>query len=76
MKIAIIGTGGVGGYFGAKLAKANNDVTFLARGEHLKVMLSDGLSVKSILGDFKIENVKATNIITKMGKSDLVILAV
>jgi len=34
MKIAIIGTGGVGGYFGAKLARAGYDVTFLARGEH------------------------------------------
>ena len=38
MKIAIIGTGGVGGYFGGKLAKAGCDVTFLARGEHLKAI--------------------------------------
>jgi 2-dehydropantoate 2-reductase len=38
MKIAIIGIGGVGGYFGGKLAKAGYDVTFLARGEHLKMI--------------------------------------
>ena len=38
MKIAIVGTGGVGGYFGGKLAMAGNDVTFLARGEHLKAI--------------------------------------
>ncbi|MDD4606398.1 MAG: 2-dehydropantoate 2-reductase N-terminal domain-containing protein, partial [Dysgonamonadaceae bacterium] len=38
MKIAIIGTGGVGGYFGAKLARAGFDITFLARGDHLKAI--------------------------------------
>lgn len=76
MKIAIIGTGGVGGYFGAKLAKAGFDVTFLARGEHLKAILARGLKVKSILGDFEVENLKATDKITDIEHPDLVIIAV
>jgi len=43
MRIAIIGAGGVGGYFGGKLAQAGNDVTFVARGEHLRAMREKGL---------------------------------
>jgi 2-dehydropantoate 2-reductase len=76
MRIAIIGSGGVGGYFGAKLVKAGFDVTFLARGEQLKAILSKGLIVKSILGDFKAENLKATDKITEIESPDLVILGV
>lgn len=76
MKIAIIGTGGVGGYFGAKLAKAGLDVTFLARGEHLKAIQNKGLKVKSILGDFEVKNLKATDKITDIEHPDLVIVGV
>ncbi len=76
MRIAVIGTGGVGGYFGAKLAKAGYDVTFLARGEHLKAMQQNGLTVKSIEGDFKVDAVNATDIINSIGLVDLVILGV
>jgi 2-dehydropantoate 2-reductase len=76
MKIAIIGSGGVGGYFGCKMAKAGLDVTFLARGEHLKMIRENGLSVKSILGDFHIDTVKVTNNIRSIGICDLIILAV
>jgi 2-dehydropantoate 2-reductase len=76
MKIAIIGSGGVGGYFGGKMANAGFDVTFLARGEHLKMIMEKGLTVKSILGDFHVETVKATDRIQKIGISDLIILAV
>ena len=76
MKTAILGTGGVGGYFGGKMAKAGFDVTFLARGEHLKLMKANGLTVKSILGDFNVNPVKATNRIHDIGESDLIILAV
>ena len=61
MKIAIIGTGGAGGYFGGKLALAGNNVTFLARGEHLKAIKENGLSVKSISGDFHVHPAKATD---------------
>jgi len=76
MKIAIIGTGGVGGYFGGKLSQAGHDLTFLARGEHLKAIQSNGLIVKSILGDFIAKPVKATDQIKNIGKSDLVILGI
>ncbi len=76
MKIAIIGTGGVGGYFGGKLAKAGYDVTFLARGEHLSAIQQKGLTVKSILGDFTIDPVKVTDRIDTIGLTDLVILGV
>jgi 2-dehydropantoate 2-reductase len=75
MKIAIIGSGGVGGYFGAKIAKAGFDVTFLARGEHLKAIKTSGLTVKSILGDFHVDSVKATDKIHSIGTVDLIILA-
>lgn len=76
MKISIIGTGGVGGYFGAKLAKAGYDVTFLARGEHLKVIQTKGLTIKSIQGDFEVHSVKATDKIKNIESPDLIIIGV
>ena len=76
MTIAIIGTGGVGGYFGGKLAKAGYDVTFLARGTNLKAIQQKGLTVKSILGDFTIDPVNVTDRIDTIGLTDLVILGV
>ncbi len=76
MKTAIIGSGGVGGYFGAKLVRAGFDVTFVARGEQLKAMLDKGLTVKSILGDFKVDKLKVTEKITEIESPDLVILGV
>ena len=47
MRIAVIGTGGVGGYFGALLARAGHDVTFVARGAHLTAMQEHGLRIDS-----------------------------
>ena len=76
MKIAIVGSGGVGGYFGGKLAKAGFDVTFVARGAHLRAMQSGGLTVKSILGDFEVPTVKATSNLHEIAGCDLLILAV
>ncbi|MFT4192660.1 MAG: 2-dehydropantoate 2-reductase N-terminal domain-containing protein [Comamonas sp.] len=52
MKIAIMGTGGVGGYFGAKLALGGNEVSFIARGAHLAAIKEHGLTVHSPLGNF------------------------
>ncbi len=52
MRFAIIGSGAVGGYYGAKLAQAGHDVTFLARGAHLAAIRAHGMAVKSPLGDF------------------------
>lgn len=76
MKTAVIGTGGVGGYFGGRLANAGFDVTFLARGEHLREIQQNGLRVKSLKGDFIIDNAQATDTVQKIGTADLVILAV
>jgi len=76
MKIAIIGTGGVGGFFGGKLALAGNDVAFLARGAHLEAIKKNGLTVQSILGDFHVDQFMVTDRITEIDKPDLVILAV
>lgn len=76
MKIAVIGIGGVGGYFGGKLANAGFNVTFLSRGEQLKAVLNNGLTVKSILGDFHVPNVKATNKVTDIENPELVLVAV
>jgi 2-dehydropantoate 2-reductase len=76
MKISIIGTGAVGGYFGGKLANTGCDVTFLARGEHLKQIKTNGLTIKSILGDFHIGSAKATDKIKDIEISDLIILGV
>jgi len=52
MRIAVFGSGGVGGYFGGRLALAGEDVTFIARGEHLRAIQSKGLTVDSLNGDF------------------------
>jgi 2-dehydropantoate 2-reductase len=76
LKIAVIGTGGVGGYFGGKLAKAGHDVVFLARGEHYKALLNSGLRVSSIGGDFVVAPVSVVNQIDLIGPVDLVIVAI
>lgn len=75
MKIAIIGTGGVGGYFGGRLAMAGNEVTFVARGNHLEAIQKNGLTVKSIHGDFLVKPVKVTSDIASTDRVDLVIVA-
>jgi 2-dehydropantoate 2-reductase len=76
MKIAIFGTGGVGGYFGARLAQAGEDVSFIARGGHLHAIRENGLRVESILGDFVIQPAKASDDPAEIGTVDLVILGV
>jgi 2-dehydropantoate 2-reductase len=76
MRIAIFGTGGVGGYFGGRLAQAGEDVTFIARGEHLRAIQSKGLRVDSLIGDFVIHPAKATDSVAEIGAVDLVILGV
>ena len=55
MRIAVIGVGGVGGYFGARLAQAGEEVTFIARGETLRALRENGLRVESVDGDMLIE---------------------
>jgi 2-dehydropantoate 2-reductase len=75
MRFAIFGTGGVGGYFGGKLAQAGEDVTFIARGEHLNAIRERGLRVDSLLGDFNVQPIKATEDPSKVGAVDVVLLA-
>jgi 2-dehydropantoate 2-reductase len=76
MKIGIIGTGGVGGYFGGKIAKAGYDVTFVARGLNLDELKTNGLTVKSVQGDFKIGKVNATDKIGDLKHADLILICV
>ncbi len=75
MKIAVVGTGGVGGYFGGLLARSGQDVTFFARGAHLNA-IQQGLQVKSIHGDFTVSPTQATDDLTKVGPVDLVLVCV
>jgi len=76
MKVAIIGTGGVGGAFGAALAKAGAEVTFVARGAHLAAMRANGLKVKSPRGDMHIQPCKATDNPADIGVVDFVLFCV
>ena len=76
MKIVIFGSGGVGGYFGGRLAFSGQDVTFIARGAHLAAIQKDGLRVDSIGGDFIIQPAKATDDPKSLGTADLILLAV
>jgi len=76
MRIAVFGAGGVGGFFGGRLAHAGEDVTFIARGEHLRAIKAGGLKVESPSGDFVVFPAKATDDVTEVGKVDLVILGV
>ncbi len=73
MKIGILGTGGVGGYFGARLAVAGHSVKFLARGNHLQAMQKGGLSVKSIKGDMLINPVFASDQLADFGDCELIV---
>jgi 2-dehydropantoate 2-reductase len=76
MRIAVIGTGGVGGGFGAALAKAGGDVTFLARGAHLAAMRAHGLRVEGDRGNTLIQPVQATDDPAGIGVVDVVLFCV
>lgn len=76
MRIAVFGAGGVGGYFGGRLAQAGEDVVFIARGDHLKAMLEHGLRVDSVNGDFVIHPVQASDDPAQVGVVDVVLVGV
>ncbi|MEH6658888.1 2-dehydropantoate 2-reductase [Leeuwenhoekiella marinoflava] len=76
MNILIYGIGGVGGYFGGKLTKTNNHITFIARGKHLDAVQKNGLQVSSYKGDFVAGPDLATDDLSKIPTPDLVILGV
>lgn len=75
MKISVMGAGGVGGYFGARLAAAGNDVSFVARGAHLEAMRERGLAVRSPLGDAHVRRVDASDDPAAIGPVDVVLFA-
>jgi 2-dehydropantoate 2-reductase len=76
MKIVVMGPGGVGGYFGARLAAAGNDVTFIARGSHLEAMRSKGLRLDAELGNLTLAPVKVAADAREIETADVVMFAV
>jgi 2-dehydropantoate 2-reductase len=76
MKLAVMGSGGVGGYLGGRLAAAGQDVTFVARGAHLAAIRAHGLALRSALGDVLIRPAQAADDPGAIGPVDLVIFAV
>jgi 2-dehydropantoate 2-reductase len=76
MRIAVVGAGGVGGGFGAALAKAGADVTFIARGAHLAAMKGQGLKVQGARSDIHLVPTRATDNPADIGKVDVVLFCV
>lgn len=76
MKIVMMATGGVGGYYGARLAAAGEDVRFIARGAHLAALRTHGLKLISANGDLHLQSVRATDDPATIGTANVVIFAV
>lgn len=76
MRIVVMGTGGVGGYFGARLAQSGCDVGFVARGAHLQALRTRGLRIESPLGDALLENVQVSSDPAEFGPADVVLFGV
>ena len=77
MRMAVMGSGGVGGYLGGRLAASGQDVTFIARGAHLAALRREGLRIESAgLGDASVLPAQATDDPASVGPVDLVIFAV
>ena len=76
MRIAVMGTGGVGGYFGARLALGGSHVSFIARGGHLEAMRQRGLKIESALGEMHVRAPRVTDNPAAIGAVDLVLFGV
>lgn len=76
MRVAVMGAGGVGGYFGARLAEGGHDVAFIARGRHLEALRAEGLRVQSPKGDVHLPEVVATDDPSELDPVDLVLFGV
>ncbi len=74
MKIIILGSGGVGGYYGGLLAQHGQQVTFVARGAHLEAMQREGLQVHSVHGDLRLQPVRTVASLAEAGAADLVLV--
>ena len=76
MRIAVVGTGAVGGYFGGRLAQAGLDVVFIARGATLEALRVHGLHIRSVAGDFEVNPLNVSDSPAELGPSDVVLVAV
>ncbi len=76
MRIVVMGAGGLGGYFGARLAAAGNDVAFVARGAHLAAIKQNGLVVEGARGDLHLRDVVATDDPASLAQADIVLFTV
>ncbi len=76
MRIAVFGTGGAGGYFGAQLARSGEDVVFIARGAHLQAIRKEGLRLEAPGGEVLIQPAQATDDPAQAGRVDVVLLGV
>jgi len=77
MRIVMMGSGGVGGFFGGRLANAGEDVRFVARGAHLQAMRTNGLTIENEpQGDIQVVGVRASENPAELGPADLVIISV
>jgi 2-dehydropantoate 2-reductase len=76
MRFAIMGAGGVGGYYGARLAQAGHDVTYIARGDHLRAIRLHGMSLRGPDGEVVVRNVDATDDPAKLNAVDVILFCV
>ena len=76
MRIAVMAAGGVGGYFGGRMAAAGHDVSFIARGAHLDALRRDGLRIESMLGDLHLKDIDVTDDPKQVGPVDVVLFTV
>ncbi|MGW4485027.1 ketopantoate reductase family protein [Amycolatopsis sp. NPDC004368] len=76
MRVVVMGTGGVGGYFGARLAQGGHDVSFIARGKHLEALRANGLRVESPVGDVHLPKIDVTDDPTRLAPADVVLFGV
>jgi 2-dehydropantoate 2-reductase len=76
MRIAIMGSGGLGSYLGGRLVQSGHDVSFITRGDHLHALVENGLEIKSNYGDFKVEKVIATDDPEKVGEVNVIFFCV
>ncbi|TDC24820.1 2-dehydropantoate 2-reductase [Kribbella albertanoniae] len=76
MRIAVMGTGGIGGYFGGRLAAAGHEVAFVARGRQLEALRANGLRVQSELGDLHLPTVEVTDDPSELAPADVVLFGV
>ncbi|HWL29797.1 MAG TPA: 2-dehydropantoate 2-reductase [Burkholderiaceae bacterium] len=77
MRVVVVGSGGVGGFYGLKLVRAGHDVTFIARGAHLKAMRESGLHIENETGIVEsLSSVKVTDDLLSVQRPDLIIIAV